>query len=425
MERKIDSFFRKWKADSIRKPLIIYGPRQIGKTYSVLEFGKKEYKNLIYFNTHNNKNIIDLFIKEKSTEKIILNLSLLSGETILKEDSLIIFDNIENIEITKGLKLFGSEHSKYHIIGILSKKEKLSEIMGEELQFKNMNEMDFEEYLWAHNEKSLSELIKESFNKRKTCPFHKTALELFQNYIITGGLPEVIAAELAGQSEYVLDSIKQKLLDVYLKEITGAKNLIDIPRGIEVIESIPEQLQKENKKFQYGTIGPGKRAKEYDSTINYLVNNQLVYRSFKAKDIKSPLSSFKDSESFKLYSIDDGLLYTMYHLNYKQFISNENIKEILYENHIAKTLASNGFSLYYYQSDGKAEVNFVVQNRMGQIIPIELTTKTNSKAKSLSVFMKKFTVPQGYRITENNFQTKKNIRYIPIYATFCFNNLTI
>ena len=115
----------------------------------------------------------------------------------------------------------------------------------------------------------------------------------------------------------------------------------------------------------------------------------------------------------------------MRHLNYKQFITNEDIKETLYENHIAKTLAENGFSLYYYQSDGKAEVNFVVQNRMGQIIPIELTTKTNSKAKSLSVFMKKYTVPEGYRITENNFQTKKDIRYIPIYATFCLDNLTI
>ena len=186
MERKIDKFLQKWKIDVTRKPLIIYGPRQIGKTYSVLEFGNKEYKNVVYFNTNNNKTIKELFIKEKSTEKIVLNLSLLSGETILKEDTLIIFDNIKDIEITKGLKLFGSEHSKYHIIGILAKKEKLSEIIGEELQFKNMNEMDFEEYLWAHNEKSLSELIKESFKKRKTCPFHKTALELFQNYIVTG-----------------------------------------------------------------------------------------------------------------------------------------------------------------------------------------------------------------------------------------------
>lgn len=425
MERKIERFLQKWKADIIRKPLILFGPKQVGKTYSVLDFGKKEYKNMIYFNTENNKTIIELFTKEKSTEKLILNLSLISGETILKDDTLIILDNLTDIEIVKGLKLFGSEHSKYHLIAITSKKDKLSEFKGEELQFKSMNEMDFEEYLWAHDEKSLAELIKESFTKRKTCPFHKVALELFQEYIISGGLPEVVLASINGESQYELDAKKQKLIDVYKKEIALNKNLIDIPRGIEVLDSLPDQLQKENKKFQYGVIGQGKRSKEYESSINYLVNNQIVYRSFKAKEIKSPLSSCRDNDSFKLYTVDDGLLYTMLHLNYKQFITNEDIKETLYENHIAKTLAENGFSLYYYQSDGKAEVNFVVQNRMGQIIPIELTTKTNSKAKSLSVFMKKYTVPEGYRITENNFQTKKDIRYIPIYATFCLDNLTI
>ena len=156
-----------------------------------------------------------------------------------------------------------------------------------------------------------------------------------------------------------------------------------------------------------------------------MVNNQIVYRSYKVKNIKSPLSSYRDKDSFKLYSVDDGILYTMLHLNYKQLMTDENIKESLYENHIAKTLAENGYVLYYYQSEGKAEVNFVVQNRMGQIIPLEITTKSNSKAKSLSVFMKKFTVPQAYRITENNFSTKKDIRYIPIYATFCFNNTKI
>ena len=112
----------------------------------------------------------------------------------------------------------------------------------------------------------------------------------------------------------------------------------------------------------------------------------------------------------------------MLHLNYKKVQTDEDIKETLYENMIAKSLVENGYSIFYYQSDGKAEVNFVVQNRMGQILPIEITTKTNSKAKSLSVFMKKFTVPQAYRITENNFSTKKDIRYIPIYATFCIDN---
>jgi len=401
---------------------MIYGAKQIGKTFSVLDFGQKEYKNTVYFNTENNRQILDLFTKERSTEKIILNLSLLSGETILKEDTLIILDNVNDNVIVKGLKLFGSEHSKYHIIAITSRKEKLNEFKGEELQFKGMNEMDFEEYLWAKDEKSLSELIRESFTKHKTCPFHKVALDFFQEYLQTGGLPEVVLANLEGKNAYQLEAIKQKILDIYKKEISLNKTLIDIPRGIEVINSIPEQLKKENKKFQYGLMGTGKRAKEYESTINYLVNNQLAYRSYKITTIKSPLSSCREIDSFKLYVPDDGLLFSMLHLNYKQFITDDNMKEILYENHIAKTLVESGYSIYYYQSEGKAEVNFVVQNRMGQIIPIEITTKSNSKAKSLSVLMKKFTVPQGYRITENNFSTKKDVRYIPIYAVFCLND---
>ena len=163
MERKIDKFFLKWKKDIIRKPLILYGGRQIGKTFSTLQFGKNEYKNLIYINTENNNEIIELFNKEKVTEKIILKLSLISGETIFKDDTLIIFDNVLDNNIVKGLKLFGSEHSKYHIIAITSKREKLQEFKGEELQFKSMTELDFEEFLWAKGEKTLAELIRESF----------------------------------------------------------------------------------------------------------------------------------------------------------------------------------------------------------------------------------------------------------------------
>jgi len=286
-----------------------------------------------------------------------------------------------------------------------------------------MNELDFEEYLWAHDEKSLSELIKESFQKRKTCPFHKVALDHFQNYLLTGGLPEVIIASKEGKTPYEISAIKQKIIDIYKKEIALNKTLIDIPRGIEVLDIIPEQLKKTNKKFQYGLMGTGKRAKEYESAINFLINNQIVYRSYKIKNIKSPLSSYRETDSFKLYFPDDGILSTMLHLNYKQFLTDESIKETMYENHVAKTLVEGGYALYYYQSEGKAEVNFIIQNRMGQIIPIEIATKSNSKAKSLSVFMKKFTVQQAYRITENNFSTKKDIRYIPIYAIFCLNEL--
>ncbi len=422
MERKIEKFLQKWQKDIIRKPLILYGPKQVGKSYSALMFGKKNYKNTIYFNTNNNKSLEELFKKEKSTDRLILNLSLISGETILPEDTLLIFDNVNSVEIVKGFKLFGSEHSKYHIIAITSRKEKLNLFKGEELQFKGMNEMDYEEFLWAKGENALAELIRESFNKHKTCPFHKLALELFQEYLMTGGLPEVVEASLAGKSEQELDIIKQKIIEVYERELLSCKNLIDIPRGIEVIKSLPEQLKKENKKFQYGIIGTGRRAKEYESTINFLVNNQVVYRSYKISTVKSPLSSCRETESFKLYVPDNGLLFSMLHVTLKQLLSDEKIKEILYENSIAKALAEAGYALYYYQSEGKAEVNFVIQNRMGKIIPIELITRSDSKAKSLSVFMKKFTVTEAYRVTENNFATKKEVRYIPIYAMFCLND---
>ena len=422
MERKIDAYYQKWKKDVIRKPLIIYGPKQIGKTFSALSFGKNEYKNTVYINTQNNIEVKEIFKKERSTEKIVLRLSMVTGETILKEDTLIIFDNVEDIEIIKGLKVFGSEHSKYHIIAIITTKDKLSEYKGEELQFKAMYAMDFEEYLEARDEKSLSNIIRESFEKRKTNPFHKVTLELFEEYLITGGLPEIIEASLKGKDEYELDAIKQKIINVYKKEVSLNTNLIDIPRGLEVLDSIPNQLKKNNKKFQYGLMGTGKRAKEYESTIEYLVNNQLAYRSYKIQTVKSPLSSCKEKDSFKLFYIDEGLLFTAMHLSKKKLTTDENLKEVLYENHIAKTLSDAGFSLYYYQSEGKAEVNFVIQNRNGQIIPIELTTKTNSKAKSLAVFMKKFTVTNAYRITENNFSTKKDIRYIPVYAAFCLND---
>ena len=134
--------------------------------------------------------------------------------------------------------------------------------------------MDFEEYLWAKDEKSLAEIIRESFTKKKTCPFHKVALDLFMDFLETGGLPEVIYESINGKDSNELDAIKQKIIDVYKKEIALNNVLIDIPRGIEVLDSLPEQLKKDNKKFQYGLMGTGKRAKEYESTINYLINNR-------------------------------------------------------------------------------------------------------------------------------------------------------
>ena len=421
MERKINKFLLKWKTDLIRKPLLIIGTRQIGKTYTALDFGKNNYKHVAYFNTDHNTILKDLFKKERSITRLAEALSIILEVPIVKNDTLIIFDNVTDEEIIKGIKLFGYDKNDYHVIAITSSRDSLLKFRGEEFQYKIMTEMDYEEFLWAIGEKEVAEKIRYAYDNHRSCSVHTKALDYFYEYLITGGLPEVVDAYATKKHYGYLDSIKERVFDINKSELLNSKNLIDIERGIEVMESIPKQLEKENKKFQYGVLGYGRRAKEYENSINYLVTNQLVYRSYKIRVAKSPLSSCRELDSFKLYLPDDGLLSMRYNLTKDRLKVDDDVKQALYENHIAHTLVEAGYSLYYYQSEGKAEVNFVIQNRMGKIIPIELATKQGSKVKSLSVFMKKYIVTDAYRITENNFSTKKNVRYLPIYAIFCLN----
>lgn len=421
MERKINKFLLKWKTDLIRKPLLIIGTRQVGKTYTALDFGKQNYQYVAYFNTDHNTILKDLFKKERSITRLAEALSIISEVPVVKNDTLLIFDNVTDEEIIKGIKLFGYDKNDYHVIAITSSRDSLLKFRGEEFQYKIMTEMDYEEFLWAIGENEVAEKIRYAYDNHRSCSVHTKALDYFYDYLITGGLPEVVEAFATNKHYGYLDSIKERVFDINKSELLNSKNLIDIERGIEVMESIPKQLEKDNKKFQYGVLGYGRRAKEFENSINFLVTNQLVYRSYKIRVAKSPLSSCRELDSFKLYLPDDGLLSMRYNLTKARLRVDENVKQALYENHIAHTLVESGYSLYYYQSEGKAEVNFVIQNRMGKIIPIELATKQGSKVKSLSVFMKKYIVTDAYRITENNFSCKKNVRYLPIYAIFCLN----
>ena len=191
----------------------------------------------------------------------------------------------------------------------------------------------------------------------------------------------------------------------------------------EIIRFLPSQLIKENKKFQYGLIKKGARSKDYENSINYLVTNGILNRSYRLNDVNSPLSSFKDLLSFKLYFNDVGLLFSLLFLNKSKLLMNDDIRRSLIENDIANTLIKIGYSLYYYQSDGKAEIQFVIQNRIGKIIPIEVVNMKLTKAKAMSMFLKKYNLFDSIRITEDNFSKKKNIRFIPIYATNCLKDL--
>lgn len=419
MERKIYSDLLKWKKDSNRKPLLIYGNKQIGKTYTTIEFGESEYKTVAYINTYNNQQLLSIMQKERTIDKIIARLSLLVGETILKNDTLIILDNVVDEDIVKAVKKFGKEQNDYHIIMITSLKEKLLTFKGEELQYKYMFAMDFEEYLRAVGNVELIDFIKTSYRNNKPMPFHNIAMDYYEEYLMTGGLPESVQANINKETDLKVRIIHEKQLDCYKEQLLYMNNLIDVSRANEVLNILPYQLLKPNRKFQYGLMRTGGRSKDYEKAIEFLTNNGIIYKCHKISEVKPPLSKCKDPESFKLYLNDTGVLFMMMHLSKLKLFTDDNLKYILYENNLADTIISCGYNLYYYQSDGKAEVPFVVQTRAGKVIPIEIVNKNLSKAKSLSLFMSKFNINEAIRFTDDNFSIKKGIKYIPIYASFC------
>ncbi len=419
MERKIYADLLKWKKDPNRKPLLIYGNKQIGKTYTAVEFGEREYKTVSYINSDNNLELLKIMQKERTIDKIIAKLSLLTGESILKNDTLIIIDNVIDDDIVKAVKKFGKEPNDYHIIMITSLKEKLLTFKGEELQYKYMFPMDFEEYLRAVGNIELIDFIKSSYRSNKPMPFHNIAMDYYEEFLITGGLPESIEANIRKETDLKIRLIHEKQLDTYKKEFLYLNNLIDITRCNEVLNILPYQLLKSNRKFQYGLMRTGGRSKDYEKALEFLSVNGIAYKCYKISEVKPPLSKCKDPESFKLYLNDTGVLFMMMHLSKMKLFTDDNLKYILYENNLASAIISSGYNLYYYQSEGKAEVPFVVQTRAGKVIPIEIVNKNLSKAKSLSLFMSKFNITEAIRFTEDNFSIKKGIKYVPIYAAFC------
>ena len=423
MERKINDDLLKWKRDSLNKPFFLYGPRCVGKTFSVLEFGKKFYQNIAYFNMANNKELYDILDKEKVLDKLVKRLSIMCGESIFKEDTLIVFDNVNDEKDMKILRIFGSNNNEYHVIIISSNRNAINKCRIEEYYYRGMYQMDFFEYLTNTDKIQLIDFIKDSYENNTPMPFHQMALEAYYDFLETGGYPEVVLAKINGYSDLEIDALKTKIMDIIRGEYAGYLDGNNFLRTDEIIRFLPSQIIKENKKFQYGLIRKGARSKEYEESINMLVTNGLVNRSFRLNDVKSPLLGSKDNESFKLYFNDVGLLYTSLYLTKTILLTNDDIRRSLIENDIANTLVKLGFSLYYYQSDGKAEIQFVIQNRNGKIIPIEVVNMKLTKAKAMSMFLKKFEMSDCIRLTEDNFSKKKNIRFVPVYAACCLKDL--
>lgn len=419
MERKIMDELLKWKIDHLKKPMLLYGPALCGKTHVVLDFGKKEYKNIIYFDCNSNLELNYVIDKNTTSDKLIRALSAISLETIFKEESLIIFDNVSTKVLNAVKKLFAG-NSSYHIIMITNCLDLLNKNKMDGFIVKKMGLVTFFEYLKFVGKEQMVSFIEDSFKTNKPMPFHSMAMELYNDYVITGGYPSAIVDFNENKSYTSLSSIHEKNIGLLKTKLLDLDNLIDIKRGIEVYDNMSIQLLKENKKFLYGILRTGARAKEYEKAIKFLVDNNIVIKSVRLSALASPLSKIKDEDSFILYFNDSGILFKKMNVNPNRLFTNDKLMNVVYENNIVSTLKSNGFSIYYYQSEGKAFLDIVLQTRNGKIIPIEIVDEeSNSKSKSLSLSMNKYGINCAIRFTSGNFREKKGVKYVPYYASCC------
>lgn len=429
MERKIIEALKEWKANPKRMPLLLGGARQVGKTYTALTFGKQYYKNTAYFNMEDSQEIISIFERDLDPARIIRELSVKSGENIFPGDTLIIFDEIQACErALTSLKYFCEKAPEYHIIaagsllGVALKREKYSFPVGK-VDMMTLFPLDFEEFLWATGNKKLCALIKDSFASFTPLSLHDTALDLYKAYLVVGGMPKAVSEYVDTHDFDFVTAAQKTLNDAYIADMAKYATPQDTTRIMAAWGSVPAQLSKENHKFQYKVIKSGARAYEYETAIDWLKAAGMINVCARVTEGKMPLSAYADNDSFKIYMMDTGLLCSKFGIAANVVLSSpysfDGFKGALAENYIMQALTVNGFDPYYWSSPGKAELDFVMQDRGGNILPLEGKSADNVKAKSLRTFVKLYEPPYAIRVSAKNFGFENNIKSIPLYALFC------
>jgi predicted AAA+ superfamily ATPase len=429
MERKITTALDAWKNNPRRMPLILQGTRQVGKTYAVLTFGKTAYQNTAYFNMEDSKELMAIFERDFNTERIIRELATKSGQTILPGETLIIFDEIQaNERALTSLKYFCEQAPEYHIIaagslfGVAVNREKFSFPVGK-VDKLTLNPLDFEEFLWATGNTNLCELIRESYQQNSELSLHETALDLYKTYLVVGGMPQVVQEYVTTKDFNFVLAAQNTLHDAYIADMAKYASADETTKIMAAWKSIPGQLAKDNHKFQYRLIKSGARAYEYETPIDWLERSGLLNKCIKVAEGKMPLSAYAENASIKDYMVDTGLLCAKFDISASVIIDSppsfDGFKGALAENYVMQALKPNEFEPYYWASQGIAELDFVVQDRNGHIIPIETKSSDNVKAKSLNLFISLYNPPYAIRISTKNFGFENNIRSVPLYAVFC------
>ncbi len=429
MQREITNDLIKWKDAKNRKPLIIHGARQVGKTYIVKQFGKKYFDNLVYVNFETNKELSSQIEESIDAKYIINKLELFYGEKIIPGKTLIFFDEIQaNERALTSLKYFCEDAQEYHIIaagsllGIAINRENYSFPVGK-VQMINMYPLSFKEFLIAIGKENLIKEIEEHFNNNEKMDkiIHDLCLKLYRTYLIVGGMPEVVQTYLTEQKVIATIDIQAEILSSYERDMTKYADNSLSNRIISAFDSIPVQLAKDNQKFQYKVISKGGTSSIFGEAILWLKNSGIVNQVYKANAIV-PIEMYKDLASFKLYMNDVGLFVNKARYPLYQIDLSESPTMIamgpLTEHYVANELRAKGYNSYYWESDGKAELDFMIQ-KDSDIIPIEVKTSTHIKARSLDLYIKKYNPKYAIRISEKNFGFENNIKSVPLYAVFC------
>ncbi|MEG0529275.1 MAG: AAA family ATPase [Bacilli bacterium] len=430
MKRIIVEYLEKWKNNPDKKPLIIYGARQVGKTYSAMEFGKENYDNTVYFNFEGNKALCSIFDLDLNPDRIIMELSALCSQKINKRNTLIIFDEIQASEkALTSLKYFCEEAPEYNIIaagsllGLAVNRGSYSFPVGK-VDILTMYPLTFKEFLWAIKKEELITLITNAYKENTPLSeaLHTQAMELYRTYLIVGGMPAVVNQYL-NKNDFDYVRIEQNaIFNAYTSDMTKYSTQNEAMKTAAVYDSIPYQLARENNKFQYNLIKSGARASAYEFSMEWLKKAGIVIQCVKTLEGKMPLEFYKAATSYKIYMSDVGMLTAKSNYSPTMILSNTNLggeaKGALTENYIAQELFANGHTLFYWESNGKAEVDFIIQIK-DKIVPIESKAAENVKAKSFDLFRKKYNIDYGIRISGKNFGLENGIKSVPLYAVFC------
>ena len=415
----------KWKNSKYRKPLIIEGARQVGKTWLMKEFGKQAYTDTVYINFDSNSRMADLFASDLNTDRLIFGLELYAVRKINPDNTLLIFDEVQEVpRALASLKYFYENAPQYHIVCAgsllgIALHQGTSFPVGK-VDFLKLYPLSFSEFLMATGNERFVELLKNRDYDMITS-FKQTYIDALKNYYFIGGMPEAVQSFAENKDFNEVREIQKRILAAYEQDFSKhAPNEI-VPRIRMLWNSIPSQLARENKKFIYGLVREGGRAREYETAIMWLSDCGLVHKVSRVNSVGLPLKAYEDLKAFKLFILDVGLLGCMAGLRRRTLLDGDGLfvefKGALTEQYVCQQLKTiDDLGVYYYTNDrGSCEIDFVIDTGE-QIVPIEVKAETNLRAKSLKTYRERFEPELSVRTSMADYKKEDWLVNLPLYA---------